>query len=458
MITEENPSRPIPYLKGAPFVGSTFDFIRDPLNFLLRLQRRYDRLVQFSVVGRLITLTLTPEDARHILQENNKNYLKSEAYQVLQMFLGNGLLNSEGDFWRRQRRLAQPAFHRQRLALLVDGMNEDTSALLKRWRQNDPTRPVDVTEEMMKLALAIVTRSLFSSDVSRYLDNVSRSITVIIETAYKELFNFFPFTRNLPTPRTIRYRRAVEKIEAIIYEIIDRRRNERRTGQYDDLLEMLMEARDEDTGEQMTDKQLRDEVTTIFMAGHETTANALSWALYLLADHPEVVRKMREEIDRVLGPDGLPTVETLRELTYVMQVIQETMRLYPPAWIFSRQPLRTDQFGEYRIVMPGARAVLICPYLLHRDPKYWAAPDRFDPDHFRPERVRERPTYAYLPFGGGPRMCIGNNFALMEMQIVLALLVRSFDFQRVGRKEVEPEPGITLRPKGGIRLQIVPRL
>ena len=457
MVTDEKPPKPIPKRKGIPFVGSTFDFARDPLGFLTGLQRQYDRLVQFKAVGRLITLTLTPEDAKHILQENNKNYVKSAAYDVLKMFLGNGLLNSEGDFWRRQRRMAQPAFHKQRLALLVDGMNRETTELIAHWKNRDLTGPLLVSEEMMHLALAVVTRSLFSSDVKNHLENVSESITIIIQTAYKELFNFFPFTRNWPTPRTIRYRRAVRKTEAIIYEIIEHRRRQPAETRHDDLLGMLMETRDEDTGEQMTNQQLRDEVTTIFMAGHETTANALSWTFYLLANHPDVTEKVREEINRVLGLKNLPTVETLRELTYTTQVIQETMRLYPPAWIFGRQPLHSDQFGDYRVEVPGADGMLICPYLLHRDPRYWKNPETFDPEHFLPEQVKLRPTYAYLPFGGGPRLCIGNNFAMMEMQIVLTLLIRDFDFQPVDQKIVEPEPGITLRPKGGLRLRVQAR-
>ncbi|RRA99193.1 cytochrome P450 [Larkinella rosea] len=454
MVTDEKPTKPIPKLKGLPFLGSTLDFARDPLAFLTGLQQKYDRLVQFDAVGRLITLTLTPEDARYILQENNKNYVKSAAYDVLKMFLGNGLLNSEGDFWRRQRRLAQPAFHKQRLALLVDGMNRETAGLMASWKNRDLSKPLLISEEMMQLALAIVTRSLFSSDVKNHLENVSEAITTIIQTAYKEIFNFFPATRNWPTPRTIRYRRAVRKTEAIIYEIIENRRREPPETRHDDLLGMLMETRDDETGEQMTNQQLRDEVTTIFMAGHETTANALSWAFYLLANHPDVTEKLREEINMVLGPTDLPTMETLRELTYATQVIQETMRLYPPAWIFGRQPLHSDQFGDYRVEVPKADGMLICPYLLHRDPRYWEKPETFEPEHFLPERVKNRPTYAYLPFGGGPRLCIGNNFAMMEMQIVLTLLIREFDFLPADSKKVEAEPGITLRPKGGLRLRV----
>ncbi|GAA4412460.1 cytochrome P450 [Nibrella viscosa] len=457
MTTLQQAQRPIPQVKGAPLVGNTFQFIRDPLGFLTRLQQQYDRLVRFTIANRLVTLTLTPEDARHILQENNKVFVKSDAYKVLSLFLGNGLLNSEGDFWRRQRRLAQPAFHRQRLALLADTMVQETQELTERWKQHEAELPIDISEEMMKLTLAIVTRSLFSSDVKKHLGSISQSVTTIIEFAYVQLHSFIQIPIHYPTPANIRYRRAVEKVEGIIYEIINQRRAEKRNGtdrRYDDLLEMLMEARDEETGEQMTDKQLRDEVTTIFMAGHETTANALSWALYLLAKHPAVAGKVREEVDRVLGPEGIPTAETVRGLTYTLQVVQETMRLYPPAWLFGRKPIADEPMGEFRL--PANLGVLICPYLLHRDPKYWPNPNQFNPDNFLPERIKERPAYAYIPFGGGPRLCIGNNFALMEMQILLALLVRAFDFRTTRRSVIEPEPGITLRPRGGLRLRIKP--
>jgi len=446
-------TRPVPREKGWPLVGNTFQFVRDPLGYLRDLHRRYERVVGLQIANRRLTVTFTPEDAKYILQENNKNYHKSEAYKVLQLFLGNGLLTSEGDFWRRQRRLAQPAFHRQRLALLVGTMNEEVRELVTRWRQHDPALPLDVSGEMMKLALAIVTRSLFSSDVKQHIDTLSTPINQIIEFAYEALYDFVHIPLKYPTPRNVRYQRAVDKIEAVIYEMINLRRAENGRVRHDDLLEMLMEVQDEETGERMTDRQLRDEVTTIFMAGHETTANALSWALYLLAKHPAVVQQLREEFNRVLGPDGDPTAENLRELTYTMQVVNETMRLYPPAWVFSRKPLADDVLeGGYRL--PAGNGVLVCPYLLHRDPKFWDQPDAFNPDHFLPEKVKARPTYAYIPFGGGPRLCIGNNFALMEMQVALVHLVRAFDYRTTRRDVIQPEPGITLRPKGGLRLRI----
>jgi len=457
MAIEETTIKSIPKLKELPVLGSTLDFVRRPLDFLLHCRQQNHRLVRFTVVGRRLLLTTTPEDAKQVLQENNRNYVKSLAYDVLKIFLGNGLLTSEGDFWRRQRRLAQPAFHRQRLALLVDSMVEETADLVRQWQQHDKTRPMNISNEMMKLTLAIVTRSLFSSDVKSHLNNVSDSLDTIMHTAYQELFNIFPITRRLPVPRTVRFRRAVDRVESVIYAIIDQRRAATSAVEHQDLLAMLMEARDEETGEQMTNQQLRDEVTTIFMAGHETTANALSWALYLLAQHPDVVRKMRAEIAEVLGPNPVPTADNLRQLTYTLQVIQETMRLFPPAWVVSRRPLGPDQFGDYPVPVPGVDVVLVAPFLLHRDPRYWHNPEAFDPDHFLPDHVKERPTYAYLPFGGGPRICIGNNFALMEMQVVLVLLIHAFDVSLASATPVRPEPGITLRPKGGMQLRITVR-
>lgn len=453
MKTMTSPPLPIPVLKRNFLVGNTFQFTRDPLGFLSSLQRQYDRLVTMRLVGRDIHLVLTPDDAKHILQENNRNYVKSEAYRVLSIFLGNGLLTSEGDFWRRQRRLAQPAFYKNRLAGMTAMMNAEIMDWLGELKRHDLARPVDVSVELMNLTLRIVTKALFSTDVKERLAGLSEPLNTIIHFAHDTLTSFVRVPLTYPTPRNLAFKKAVQRVEGIIYEIINGRRAElarNPEARYDDLLGMLMEARDEDTGETMTDRQLRDEVTTLFMAGHETTAAALGWALYLLARHPEIQREVRQEVRQVLGPDGLPTYDTLRELRYTSQVVQETMRLYPPAWVIGRRSREADQLGPH--ALPPNSYVFISPYLLHRDPAHWEFPTAFHPDHFRPERVRDRPTYAYLPFGGGPRICIGNNFALMEMQLVLALAVRAFDFQPV--REVLPDASVTLRPKGGVPLRL----
>lgn len=453
---ESTLSKPIPALKKRWLVGNTLEFAKDPLGFLLSLQRYYDRIVKFAMPFGDIYTIFEPEDIKHVLQENNRNYRKSKAYKVLEIFLGQGLLTSEGDFWRRQRRLAQPAFHRQRLATMVDAMNHEAVEMLERWERHKPSKPIDISEEMMQITLLIVTKALFGTNVKHLIGNISDELTNLNEFANHRISTVFQFPLSWPMPSHLKFKKSVTKIEAIIYEIIDSRRQalaQNPDAQFDDLMQMLMDAEDEETGERMNNKQLRDEITTIFMAGHETTANAMSWACYLMAQHPDVAEKVRREAMTVLGENGLPTIENLRALRYTLQVVQETLRLYPPAYVFSRMALEEDHFGEYSV--PAQATVLMSPYLLHRNTKYWERPNEFNPDNFLPEKVKERNSYAYLPFGGGPRLCIGNNFALMEMQIMLALLVRQFDFKLTARGTIEPEPLITLRPKGGLKMRIV---
>ncbi|MES2733873.1 MAG: cytochrome P450 [Bacteroidota bacterium] len=445
-----SPSK-ITKIKGHFLFGNTFDFVKNPLRFLISAMQHEEKMVQIRLAGRHCYLIFRAEEVKYVLQENNKNYTKSDAYRGIQLFLGNGLLNSEGDFWRRQRKLAQPAFHKQRLALLVERMNRATLDMLQQWEAHDPTQLVNISEETMKLTLEIVAESLFSADVKKYINRISASLTTIIDYAYKTIISYIQIPLKYPTPRNIQFKKATKQIDEVVYEIIDSRQNAQ-VGDHLDLLGMLMEAQDEETGEKMNRQQLRDEVTTIFMAGHETTANALAWAFYMLAKHPDIAQKAREEVTQVLGKHGLPTYENVRELKYVLQVIQETMRLYPPAWVVGRKTIEADQVGEYHL--PANSPILMSSYAVHRNPAYWENPDVFNPDNFLPENEKKRPTYAYFPFGGGPRLCIGNNFALMEMQIVLALVIRQFDFHLVSEQEILPLPTITLRPKDELKLKL----
>ncbi|MBU1822907.1 MAG: cytochrome P450 [Bacteroidetes bacterium] len=448
----------VPRHKGLPLVGNTFAFVRDPLGFLLALQDMYPRMATVNLLGRTITVLQTAEDAKYVLQENNRNYHKSEAYRVLAIFLGNGLLTSEGDFWRRQRKLAQPTFYKQRLALMTDMMVQETEHLLADWRSHNYTEPRPIGQDMLRLTLNIVTKALFSTDVGTRVAGISTALDEIMHYADEELKSFIHIPLKYSTPRNVRFRNAVSKVEEVIYGIINGRRREWEkdpTSRHDDLLDMLMHTRDEETGETMSDAQLRDEVTTIFMAGHETTANALSWALYVLAQQPDVVQKIRKESQQVWSAEGTSTFEKARELRYTLQVVQEVMRLYPPAWIIGRRALSEDQIGPY--TFPADSYFLISPYTLHRRPEYWDQPEVFNPDRFSEAHAKDRPTYAYIPFGGGPRLCVGNNFALLEMQLVLSLLVRDYDVSLTAPDQVVvPEPMVTLRPRGGLSLRIVP--
>ncbi len=447
-----------PRHRGWPLVGSTYPFISDPLGFMLRLQEQHERLSVVNVLRRDLNILQTAEDVKYVLQENNRNYHKSEAYAILATFLGNGLLTSEEDFWRRQRKLAQPAFYKQRLALMTDMMAQETEVLVNDWRKHDAAQPRDISKDMLRLTLNIVTKALFSTDVGDRVAGISAALDDIMHFADQTLKSFIRLPLKYPTPRNVKFLSAVRKVEEVIYGIINGRRAEIQRNpdaRYDDLLDMLMRTQDEETGETMSDGQLRDEVTTIFMAGHETTANALSWALFLLAMHPEIAQKIRKESNEVLTKKGTSTFEKARELRYTMQVVQEVLRLYPPAWVISRRSLAEDQIGPY--VFPADSYFLVSPYTLHRRPEYWNEPEVFNPDRFSEENSKERPTYAYLPFGGGPRLCIGNNFAMLEMQLVLAILLRDFGVELLSPNQViEPEPMVTLRPKGGVTLGLKP--
>ncbi|NID09464.1 cytochrome P450 [Fibrivirga algicola] len=446
----------VPVHPGLPLLGNALSLARDPLGLFTKLHRTYGRVVRISIGGRRQYVLFQPEDVKHVLQENNRNYVRSPAFMVLKRFLGEGLLTSDGDFWRKQRRLAQPAFHRQKITMLAETMVQESAAWVGDLRQLDLSKPVNISQSYMDVTMLIVCKTLFSTNVEGRLDGLSHSLETLNVLANKALLSPIKVPRTWPTPNNIRYNQSLERVNALIYEFIHTRKQ---TGdRHDDLLDMLLHATDEDTGEGMSEQQLRDECVTLFTAGHETTAVSMAWLTYLLAQHPDVVTRLRTEADAVLGdnvPGNLPPVAAFRAMPYALQVVQEALRLYPPAWAMSRMALADDQIGPYRI--PKGDTVVVSPYLLHHDPTNWPDPDRFDPDRFAEGRDKDRPTYAYLPFGGGPRLCIGNQFALMEMQILLTFFVRTFDFQLVNAAAIKPKPLITLRPNRPIQVKLTPR-
>ena len=398
--------------------------------------------------------SLSPEDAKHVLQENHRNYGRSPAFEVLKIFLGNGLLTSDGDFWRRQRRLAQPAFHRQKLAALAHTMITETADWLGELNRPDINQPVNVSQAFMDVTMRIVCKTLFGSDVAAQLGGLSASLDTLNYMANERMLSPVRLPLSWPTPGNRRFRQAGVQVDSFIYGVIDqRRKNSLANEQGDDLLGMLLSAEDEESGEQMSDQQLRDECVTLFAAGHETTAVSMAWTIHLLTQHPDVFARLRAESQSILGDARIPSPDAFRSLTYTMQVVQESLRLYPPAWIMSRLALADDHIGPYTI--PAGATALVCPYLLHRDPANWPDPDRFDPDRFAPGGQKERlHSYAYLPFGGGPRLCIGNQFALLEMQILLAMFVRQFDLSAFANQRIMPKPLITLRPNRPIRVAL----
>lgn len=449
METKTAVGRPVPLTPGLPLIGNTLAFIRDPLTLLLRLQREQQRIMHLRIGGRHQYLVFSPEDSKHILQENHRNYGRSLAFQVLKIFLGNGLLTSDGDYWRRQRRLTQPAFHRQKLAALAQTMISETADWLDELKRHNKQQPLNVSQAFMDVTMRIVCKTLFGSDVATQLGGLSSALDTLNYMANDRLMSPVQVPLNWPTPGNRRFRRASALVDTFIYDLINQRRKDTDMG--DDLLSMLLTTEDEETGERMSDKQLRDECVTLFAAGHETTAVSMAWTLHLLSQNPDVLNRLRSESQLALGSARTPAPDLFRALPYTLQVVQESLRLYPPAWIMSRLALGDDHIGPYTI--PKGTAALVCPYLLHRDPTNWPDPERFDPDRFAPGGEKDQlHSYAYLPFGGGPRLCIGNQFALMEMQILLAMLVRDFDIQCIPNQRVVPRPLITLRPNRPINV------
>jgi cytochrome P450 len=389
-----------------------------------------------------------PEYIEQVLLTNQENYPKSDFIRnAIGPFLGNGLFLSEGAFWRRQRHIMAPAFTHKHIASFIDVMNSEADAMASRWRGHN--QPIDVAAEMMGLTLSIIARTMFSADVSNDIETVRLLMDEVIKQPVK-LLDLFGFPQWLPRRHTRGFRAAVKAFDGLVVRILAERRGRDGGGQgkdRGDLLSMLLAARDPETGEGMSDQELRDEILTIFLAGHETTANALSWTWYLLALHPEVEAKLHAELHQVLGGRA-PSFADLAELKYTRMVFEEAMRLYPPVHTIARTAVKEDVIGGVRIP-PGA-GIFIRSYVTHRNPTLWPEPERFDPERFTPEAVAKRHRFAYLPFGGGPRICIGNNFAIAEAQVILATFAQRYRLRLVPGYVVEPIGLATLRPKNGI--------
>lgn len=421
----------------------------DPMAFARFIADTYGEIAYIRVGPVRYYQFAGPEPIHEILVEKAGLFHKARLIKkVFKPFAGEGLLTSEGDFWKRQRKLSQPAFHFKRIEGYAQTMVEQTLRMLDTWRDGE-IRYLD--REMMKLTLGIVARTLFSADVSSDADRVGVLMTDVLETANQQINAILQLPDWMPTPKRLREQRAIRQLDAIIHRFID----ERRASGEDkgDLLSMLLLAADEN-GERMSDQQLRDEVMTLFLAGHETTAMALSWTWYLLAQHPDVMQKLGDEIDRVLG-DRPPTIHDLPALAYTEMVVKESMRLYPPAPGVSREPLEDVTVGGYRI--PKGALMAINTYAMHRSARCFDQPDTFIPERFSPERETLIPRYAYLPFGGGPRVCIGNTFALVEARLALAAMAQRFRLALVPDQRIVPQQLVTVRPKYGIQVRLIER-
>jgi cytochrome P450 len=445
------PKRP-PGPRGLPVLGVLPAIRRHPTAVFTDAARRFGDVVYLKIGPRRGYLITNPADIRHVLQDNARNYHKSPLYDKLRLSLGNGLLTSEDEFWLRQRRIAQPAFHRQRLAALASVMATAAHEAAAEWQTVAASgRPVDIADEMMRVTRTIVLGALLGADLGPFADRVDSAWTLVNQHV-GESFWSIGLTDRWPTAR----RRRFEAARAVLREAVDHAIAGRRhspSGSVD-LLSMLLAARDEETGEGMTDEQLRVEVMTFLLAGQETTSLALTWTWYVLSQHAVVQRRLEEEVDAVLG-ERRPEYSDLEKLRFTRMVIEEAMRLYPPAWGFSRQAMADDRLGDFHL--PRGWLVFVIPYVLHRLPAFWHNPEAFDPQRFAPEQSAQRPKFVYLPFGAGPRQCIGNHFAMMEAQLVVATLVQRYRLRLVPGHRVEPWPLITLRPRFGMPMYIEQR-
>ncbi len=425
------------YVKGHPIFGQGLKFKADPLAFFEEI-KTYNPGIQKFRFGYLPMVNLShPELIKHVLQTNNKNYYKGREYMHLRPVLGNGLLTNEGESWLSQRRLAQPAFHKQKIQGFIEVMESSTEAMIDVIR----TQPeVDLHDWMMKLTMDIVSRTMFGIQVKEDEERVEQALSVAIESSYGRVQRLINPPLWLPIKSIRRYNQSIRDLNEVVNTIISNRRQSKT--RHDDLLDMFMYAEDEDTQETMSDSQLRDEVMTIFLAGHETTANALTWALYILNKHQNKQAQLLEDLKSNDWSYNTP---------YLNLVIKETLRLFPPAWAVGRRALENDEIGGVEV--PAKSNITICAYQVHRDPELWDQPDVFMPERF--EYEKEYHKFQYFPFGGGPRFCIGNNFAQLEMQIILSQFLRQFEYDC--SKEIEKEPMITLRPKGGLSAQLTQR-
>jgi cytochrome P450 len=439
---------------GFPLIGHIPPGGGPRLDAMLKLAIELGPVVRLELPMVTAHLLAHPDHVERVLVKDNRLYSKrTRGYDKLRMFLGNGLVTSEGEFWRRQRRIAQPAFHKQRIAGFAKTFVRCTNELGDRWADDAKAgRAIDLHADMMELTLRIASLTLLSADPSERAGEIGQALDVMLHEAIARINNPLSLPPSIPTRRNVRAKQAMKTLDSIVLGIIDARRKGK--AHEDDLLQMLLEARDEETGEGMTDAQLRDEVMTMFIAGHETTANALSWTFFLLSRFPHVARTLAAEASMVLGARDA-TAEDAALLEQSRRVISESMRLYPPVWIIGRSPLEDVRFDGYDV--PEGSLVFVCPWVTHRLPEFWDDPEGFDPDRFSPERQKQMHRYQYFPFAAGPRMCIGSGFAMLEQQLVLSTLVRRFRLDLVPGQQVVPEPLITLRPKGGIAMHVHPR-
>ncbi len=429
--------------------GNLREFGRDRLGSLTRWAQEYGDVVWARFGPRVVVFLNHPDLVEEVLVNQNRKFIKHYRLRDATRTLGQGLLISEGEFWRGQRKLAQPAFHRERIAAYGQLMVQLTERMLLGWA-NGQVR--DAQDAMMRLTLEIVAKTLFDAEIGGDSAEVSAAMDTLMQAFVVRTASLVSPPHWFPTPMNIRVERAIRRLEQILRSIIaERRKSGEDRG---DLLSMLLKAQDEESGRRMTDTQLRDEVMTLFMAGHETTANTLTWTWFLLSQHPEAEARLHRELETVLG--GRPaTVADLPRLPYTESVINETLRVYPTAWMVGRENIETVELGGY--TMPVGTTFFMPQWVIHRDARWFDDPETFRPERWEGGLLQRLHRYAYFPFGGGPRICIGNNFALMESALILAAVAQRFRLRLADDARVTPLPTMTLRPAHGVKMVLSER-
>lgn len=440
--------------KGHFLWGSGLAAIETPLTLYVDSWKAYGDCVKLkSLPGYYWYMFTYPSAVEHILQTHQQNYRKPEVFnKPMQLLVGNGLVVSEGALWMRQRRLSQPAFHKTRLALLAKSMVDVTEDQIQKWERLAPESTIDIADDMGALTLAIVGKALFSTDLQTYSERVGRTLRIALEHVNYRMGHIYALPEWIPTKRNRQFLKAKAELDSVVMEIIAKRRQ---SGEEDnDLLSALLHATDDESGESMSNELLRDEVITLLIAGHDTTAAALTWTFYLLDRNPEKEALLLDELKSTLG-GRIPTVEDLPNLPYTRMVIEESIRLYPPAWGLIREAKEDDEIGGY-IVRKG-RPISLIQYITHKHPEFWDEPESFIPERFEKDKVAKRPKFAYFPFGGGQRACIGKEFSLMEGTLALAAIAQRLKFIPVPNQIIDPDPTFTLRPRYGIKAQVLKR-
>ncbi|MEM7130214.1 MAG: cytochrome P450 [Chloroflexota bacterium] len=446
-----------PIERGRFPMGCASEFQKEPLNLYLRVMHEKGDFVKVRY-GPMHAYHMThPDYIKRVFVDNNQNYQREKRGLVLlKLITGENLVTAEGEAWLKQRRLLQPVFHRRRIDGFASIMTDAATQMLDRWDNLPADQPIDVDQEIQDLTFTIAGLTLFGVDLSDKSSDMGYLMTVSNEFFTYRAVNFFAPPLWVPTRQNRKFKDAQQRLAHLGPQMVKERRLEvaengtaDESGRRFDMMDLLLEARYEDTGAGMSDEQIITEINTMLGAGHETTSNSLSWTLYLLSQHPDVEAKLQQEVDSVLG-GRVPTVEDLTELVYTKMVLSESMRLYPASWITTRQSVEADQFGPYDL--PADSAVLMSRHAIHRHPDFWNDPERFDPERFAPEKEKEIHRFAFFPFSRGPRQCIGESFAMMEGRLLLAMIMQRYRLTLIPGHVVEPYPSITLRMKYGLRM------